>query len=138
MVFGALSHGDAAFADHRIAVTDRHKLLQILISLITNARQALDERGHAAPGAKVPQLIARAREQDGLVAIAVIDNGVGIPLCNLHKIFRHGFGLHTSAAAAARELGGRLHVASDGPGHGATFTLELPAPASDSFHDLGN
>jgi signal transduction histidine kinase len=31
-----------------------------------------------------------------------------------------------SGALAAREMGGSLNVHSDGPGHGATFTLELP------------
>jgi signal transduction histidine kinase len=63
------------------------------------------------------------------------DNGVGIPAANLNKIFNHGFttrkkgghgfGLH-SGANAAKEMGGTLKVESDGPGHGATFTLELP------------
>jgi C4-dicarboxylate-specific signal transduction histidine kinase len=38
----------------------------------------------------------------------------------------HGFGLHSSALTA-RELKGALSVASDGPGCGATFTLELPS-----------
>lgn len=42
----------------------------------------------------------------------------------------HGFGLHSSALAA-QELGGSLTVHSDGPGQGATFTLELP------FHPAG-
>jgi two-component system, NtrC family, sensor kinase len=37
----------------------------------------------------------------------------------------HGFGLH-SGANAAKEMGGRLTASSDGPGKGATFTLELP------------
>ncbi|HYG35278.1 MAG TPA: ATP-binding protein [Clostridia bacterium] len=37
----------------------------------------------------------------------------------------HGFGLH-SGAIAAKELGGALTVHSDGPGKGATFSLELP------------
>ena len=37
----------------------------------------------------------------------------------------HGFGLH-SGALAAKELGGTLKVRSEGPGAGATFTLELP------------
>jgi signal transduction histidine kinase len=71
---------------------------------------------------------------DERVRIAVIDNGVGIPAENLTRIFGHGFttrkdghgyGLH-SGALAARELGGTLAVQSDGPGQGATFTLELP------------
>ncbi len=37
----------------------------------------------------------------------------------------HGFGLH-SCANAAREMGGSLTAASDGLGHGATFTLDFP------------
>ena len=74
-----------------------------------------------------------ARTSSG-VRIAVIDNGVGIPPENLNRIFSHGFttrkgghgfGLH-SGALAARELGGTLTVHSDGPGHGAAFTLILP------------
>lgn len=52
---------------------------------------------------------------------------------NLTKIFSHGFttkdghgfGLH-SAALAAKEMGGSLNVYSDGPGKGATFTIDLP------------
>ncbi len=66
--------------------------------------------------------------------MAVIDNGVGISLENLVRIFAHGFatkkdghgfGLHRGALAA-RELGGSLRVRSAGLGQGATFTLELP------------
>lgn len=72
---------------------------------------------------------------DDKVRISVRDNGVGIPGANLNKIFNHGFttrkknghgfGLH-SGALAAREMGGQLTARSDGPGAGATFTLELP------------
>ena len=66
--------------------------------------------------------------------ISYIDNGIGIPADNLTRIFGHGFttrkeghgfGLH-SGALAAKELGGALTVESDGPGKGATFTLEFP------------
>jgi signal transduction histidine kinase len=74
------------------------------------------------------------------VKIAVIDNGVGIPPENLTRIFNHGFttrkdghgfGLH-SGALAAKELGGSLTAYSEGRGHGAVFTLELPCqPATD-------
>jgi signal transduction histidine kinase len=63
------------------------------------------------------------------------DNGVGIAPVNLRKIFNHGFttrkkdghgfGLH-SGALAAKEMGGSLIARSDGPGQGATFTLEIP------------
>jgi two-component system NtrC family sensor kinase len=64
----------------------------------------------------------------------VADNGIGIPVENLTKIFNHGFttrkgghgfGLH-SGANAAKELGGSLMAHTEGPGKGATFVLELP------------
>jgi signal transduction histidine kinase len=81
------------------------------------------------------------RAPDDQVEIQVIDNGVGIAAENLTRIFAHGFttrrnghgfGLH-SGALAARELGGSLCAQSDGPGHGATFTLTLPSrpPTTD-------
>ncbi len=47
----------------------------------------------------------------------------------------HGFGLH-SAANAAREMGGNLSVASDGPNRGATFTLDLPLAGLSSVEQL--
>ena len=40
----------------------------------------------------------------------------------------HGFGLHASANSA-KQMGGTLGVASDGPGTGAIFTLEFPVNA---------
>lgn len=68
----------------------------------------------------------------------VADNGIGIAEVNLARIFDHGFtirtnghgfGLHSSANAA-REMKGAIAVQSDGPGRGATFTLELPRAIS--------
>ncbi|MGO8701419.1 MAG: PAS domain S-box protein [Limisphaerales bacterium] len=115
--------------------TDKHKVLQILINLVRNAKYACDESGR-----EDKQIIMRVANGDGRVKIAVIDNGVGIPPENLTRIFNHGFttrkdghgfGLH-SGALAAKELGGSLTAQSDGHGLGAAFTLELPfhPPAS--------
>jgi signal transduction histidine kinase len=107
---------------------DRHKALQILINFVRNAEQACVETG--SPDKK---LTLRATAPNGKINISVRDNGVGIPAENLIRIFAqgfttrhngHGFGLHSSALAA-RDIGGRLFVQSDGPGKGATFTLEL-------------
>jgi len=109
---------------------DKHRLLQILINLINNAKYALND---APPAGRWIRLGIEPHEQDR-VRITVADNGVGIPPENLTRIFTfgfttrpdgHGFGLH-NGANAAREMGGSLNVHSDGPGHGATFTLELP------------
>ncbi len=111
-------------------LVDKHKVLQILVNLIRNAKYALDEKNS---GDK--QITLRVgMNGNGMVKVSVADNGVGIPRENLTRIFEHGFttrreghgfGLH-SGALAAREMGGSLHVHSDGHGQGATFTLELP------------
>ncbi|HYG33754.1 MAG TPA: PAS domain-containing protein, partial [Clostridia bacterium] len=125
-------------ADLPQIVVEKHKVLQILVNLIRNAKIACDESGRSDK-----QITARARMSSSgeKVCIDVIDNGVGIPAENLTRIFNHGFttrkdghgfGLH-SGALAARELGGALSVQSDGQGTGATFTLELPRMASNSM-----
>ena len=108
---------------------EKHKVLQILINLIRNAKQACDERGE-----KDKQVSVRIAKENGHVKISVADNGIGIPPENMTRIFNHGFttrknghgfGLH-SGALAATALGGSLTVASEGTGKGAVFTLELP------------
>ncbi|MFL5356133.1 ATP-binding protein [Archangium sp.] len=110
---------------------DRHKLLQILINLLSNARHALvdSEQRNKCLSIRVRQ----APEGERLL-LDVTDNGLGIAAENLARLFTqgfttkksgHGFGLHISALAAA-EMKGRLTCTSPGPGQGATFSLELP------------
>ncbi len=110
-------------------IVEKHKVLQILVNLIRNAKQSCDESGQPEK-----QLTMRVTNGGDRVRIALADNGVGISKENLTRIFNHGFttkkdghgfGLH-SGALAAREMGGSLNVESDGPGKGATFILELP------------
>ncbi len=110
-------------------LTDRHKVLQILVNLLSNAKYALE---HAGSNRHIRVTIKPDGEEG--VRISVIDNGVGISAEHLGRMFQHGFttkkdghgfGLH-SGALAAQELGGRLTAHSDGHGLGATFTLELP------------
>lgn len=109
---------------------DKHRVLQILINLISNAKHAM-EGGPDRPH----QITLRLhRGQGDTVQLQVVDNGEGIPPENLTRIFvhgfttrqgGHGFGLH-SCILAAREMGGSLTAHSEGPGQGAIFTLELP------------
>jgi C4-dicarboxylate-specific signal transduction histidine kinase len=123
------------FADVPPLVTDRHKVLQILVNLISNAREAVT-RVRAAN----PRIVVRLSSgNDGFVQIQVSDNGVGIAKEDLTRVFTHGFttcddghgfGLHCSALSA-KKLGGALGVHSDGPGRGAEFTLRLPGSIGD-------
>jgi PAS domain S-box-containing protein len=117
---------------------EKHKILQILVNLLRNAKYACHDSGRADKS-----LTVRVANGEGRIRISVIDNGVGIPPENLTRIFNHGFttrkdghgfGLH-SGALAAQEMGGSLTVHSDGPGQGAAFTLELPCPARDNPHE---
>ncbi len=140
LVEEALKMVSSGLARHRIEIirefeavlpilADRHKVLQILINLIGNAKHALE---HRADGRRLSIRILGS--QATLVRVEVQDNGLGVPLENLSRIFNHGFttkasghgfGLH-SGANAAKEMGGSLQVRSDGLGTGATFILELP------------
>jgi signal transduction histidine kinase len=111
-------------------MVDKHKVLQVLVNLIGNAKYALSE---SATREKTLTL-RLAREGTDQLKFQVVDNGVGISAENLTRIFSHGFttrrdghgfGLH-SGAIAARDLGGSLTANSEGVGKGAVFTLTLP------------
>jgi signal transduction histidine kinase len=114
---------------------DKHKVLQILVNLVRNAKYACDESGR-----RDKLVTLRIESAGGGVRISVIDNGVGILPENMGRLFSHGFttrksghgfGLH-SGALAAQDLGGTLRAASDGPGLGAAFILELPCSPKDA------
>jgi len=109
---------------------DRHKVIQILVNLLQNARHACED--NRADGREISVRIGAAGTDR--IKIEVADNGIGIPPENLTRIFihgfttrkdGHGFGLH-SGALAAKEMGGALKVHSEGTRKGATFALELP------------
>jgi PAS domain S-box-containing protein len=111
-------------------MVDKHKVLQILVNLISNAKYAASS-SHRDD--KIVTVRTRAISPERL-QIQVADNGIGIAPENITRVFGHGFttrpdghgfGLH-SGAIAATELGGSLTVQSEGLGLGATFTLELP------------
>ncbi|MEP0848578.1 MAG: HAMP domain-containing protein [Phycisphaerae bacterium] len=108
---------------------DRHRVLQILVNLLTNAIQAVKA------GREDGRLIHVSLQRSAVgLEIRVQDNGEGIDPQNLERVFAYGYstrpggsgvGLH-SAANLAREMRGSLTGASDGIGRGATFTLTLP------------
>ncbi|HPV84181.1 MAG TPA: ATP-binding protein [Nitrospira sp.] len=127
------------YAQLPMGMTDQHQVLQILVNLVTNARNAMVE---ATPGPHPHRLLLRlgpAVDRPGFARFEVIDTGVGITATNIPRLFTqgfttrkegHGIGLH-SASLAARNLGGSLRAASAGEGLGATFTLDLPMLAQE-------
>jgi PAS domain S-box-containing protein len=118
------------YAEVPPVLVDRHKLLLILLNLLSNARHALLDSGRTDK--QLTLRVVRAAEER--LHIEVKDNGVGVAPEHLARLFTqgfttkkggHGFGLHSSALAAL-ELKGSLTCTSAGPGEGATFTIELP------------
>ena len=138
LVEEALRMDAGALARHRVTVVkqyadvptlplDKHLVLQVLVNLIGNAKQAMSHQ--------ITLRVEVADLVDGrCLRICVEDDGEGIAPENLSRLFAHGFttrknghgfGLH-SCALAAKEMNGTLTARSDGPGKGAVFTLELP------------
>ncbi|RME71496.1 MAG: GHKL domain-containing protein [Planctomycetota bacterium] len=115
-------------------IVDRHRVLQILVNLVENAKDAVREAAASGMAAGAGRIDVTARREAQRVVIEVKDTGCGIEPEHLERIFSHGFttkphghgfGLH-SAANAATELGGELRARSEGRGRGATFVLTLP------------
>ncbi len=115
---------------------DRHRLVQILVNLLSNARHAV------CASESVEKIITVGLRKIGTntIQIDVIDTGIGIEEENLASVFAYGFttredghgiGLHSSALAA-QELGGTLTAHSEGLGKGTMFRLELPCEQKDS------
>ena len=111
-------------------MADKHRLLLIMVNLISNAKYAMSSLSDRP---RQMTLSIQTVEND-ILQISVKDEGEGIPAENMARIFTHGFttrkeghgfGLH-SCALAAIEMNGRLTAHSDGPGKGALFTLQIP------------
>ena len=121
---------DLDFEDLPLLSADKHKVFQIMLNLLRNAKEAVKEGYN--PQRSI--LVSIRCQGEDRVRVQVKDSGIGLSPENLTRIFAHGFttkanghgfGLH-SGALAAREMGGTLSVESKGLGLGATFTLELP------------
>jgi signal transduction histidine kinase len=109
------------------------RLVQVVLNLVVNARQALV----GVDGARI-QVETRANGDE--VELEVRDNGPGVPESVRDRVFDpffttrgpdQGTGLGLAIAFdIAREHGGALEVSSP-PGQGASFVLRLPAQRTD-------
>lgn len=117
-------------ADLPQVLADGHQIQQVVLNLVNNARQAIEAHQDSGRITITTQFAAQ------FIRIAVTDNGPGISPENLKRIFDpffttkevgKGTGLGLSLCyGLIKEHGGNITVTSE-PGHGATFTIELPA-----------
>ncbi|CAK8711086.1 histidine kinase [Candidatus Electronema halotolerans] len=115
---------------------ERHKILQIVGNLISNAAEAFD--GLEEREKKITlRLYPAGGSKDAGAVLEVEDNGKGITKAFMERIFQfgfsgkeggHGFGLHNAANLAA-EMDGSLRAESAGKDKGAIFRLLLPTVA---------
>jgi heavy metal sensor kinase len=120
-----------------VAMGDQLSLRRALTNLVENAIRYNRDGGHV--------VVEGAAAAPGFVAVAVSDDGIGIPAEGLAHVFDRfyrvdksrsraegGSGLGLSIVAKiAREHGGRVDVESE-PGRGSRFVLTLRAPAGPS------
>ena len=120
------------YADLPQVITDKQSIVQIANNLIRNAQVAIQQQDSDLRHITIRVHLHSADKNRVIVQIR--DTGIGIPNENLQKIFAQscstsgsdqGDSLHRNAIAA-KNLGGSLTALSEGPGLGATFTLELP------------
>jgi signal transduction histidine kinase/ActR/RegA family two-component response regulator len=121
---------------------DPARLQQLLWNLVSNAVKFTPEHGRVR---------IEARRRGGRAVIVVRDTGVGIDAAFLPLVFdrfrqgdasttRYHSGLGLGLAITkhiAEQHGGRVWAESDGPGHGAAFTVELPLYAPDALGAAG-
>ena len=105
---------------------DESLIQEALFALLQNAVEASNRGGHVRVSAET---------FGNRHWLSVSDDGAGVSRADLEKIFqpfyttkKEGSGLGLSAALRiAQKHGGTVEADSAGPGHGARFTLVLPA-----------
>ena len=113
---------------------DRSKLSQVLVNLMTNAKESLASA--ETPNACVRIVVGVGPE--GIPRIEVSDNGPGVSPENIERLFSkgfstkpdgHGIGLHY-CWLAIREMHGSLSYVDPNDSDGTTFRIELPLETS--------
>ena len=107
------------------------RLSQVFVNLLTNAAKYTDRGG---------RIQVAVVHEGAEVAVAISDDGIGIPADELHHVFvmfsqvegtiarsRGGLGIGLTLVKHLVELhAGRVEARSPGPGQGSTFIVSLP------------
>jgi two-component system nitrogen regulation sensor histidine kinase NtrY len=126
-----------------IALCDRRLLTQAVTNLVKNAKEAVDAYQHAnGNGEEKGRVVIRLRAYDHRFVIEVIDNGVGLPKENRHRLVepyvttrQKGTGLGLAIVQRITEQhGGVLELddapANEGYAHGAWISMSIPVSLS--------
>jgi C4-dicarboxylate-specific signal transduction histidine kinase len=112
---------------------DRVQLQQVVLNLVMNACDAM-----AATSTAGRRLVVATAHADGLVRLAVTDQGPGIPDGQLERVFEpfvtfreHGLGLGLAISRSIVTDHGGSIWAENNPEGGATFHCELRALVAD-------
>jgi PAS domain S-box-containing protein len=125
-------------ASDALVSADAARLQQVLWNVLKNAVKFSPPHGTVR--------VSTARRADARLLVRVQDDGIGIPPDVLPRIFDAfeqgdaritrqfgGLGLGLAISKALMDLHhGAIRAESPGPGHGSTFTVEIPVAASDS------
>jgi two-component system CheB/CheR fusion protein len=122
-----------------IALADPVRCEQIIWNIVSNALKFTDAGGH---------ITVRLTREGRMLRVEVSDSGQGIEPAMLPYIFdmfrqaargrtRGGLGIGLALVRQLVEMhGGRVKAESDGPGHGTTMTVWLPALDDDRTQSL--
>ena len=116
-----------------------NRLEQVIFNLLTNARDAINQKTDAAPGNAKREIRIQSGTENDHVIVAVADSGIGIPVELQARIFEsffttkemgEGMGLGLSITSSiVKDYGGDICVESK-ENHGTTVKLVFPqAPA---------
>jgi len=119
-------------------LADANRLEQVFINVLTNARNAIEEKwGQHVHKGGTKKIFLKTSAKDKTVIIEVKDTGTGIPDSILDKIFDPffttkrvggGTGLGLSISyGIVRDYGGSIEVKTK-EGEGSTFIVQFPIP----------
>lgn len=114
---------------------DTYRLEQVILNMLSNAKDAIKEKGITQKNDFDKHVSIRSYQDDDFVFVEVEDNGIGINLVDVNRIFipfyttkekGKGTGLGLAIAfVIIKEFDGKINVESK-PGVGSTFRIELP------------